>query len=71
MESVCSTTNDIERVVKAHVERSTASRIFHAKFDKEKIQGWKQEIHKILGVFNVRRSYNLPSPLLLKTHRLL
>ena len=55
--------NDIERAVKAHIERSTASRIFHAKFDKEKIQGWKQEIHKILGVFNVRRGHDLPFPL--------
>ena len=33
--------------------------MFHAKYDKERIQGWKQEIHKILGVFNVGDSYHL------------
>jgi len=29
------------------------SRLFHAKYDKEKVQGWKSDFHKTLDIFNV------------------
>jgi len=51
-------TNEIERTVRAHTKRSPFTRVFHAKYDKEKIQTWRQDIHKILGVFNVCRGYD-------------
>jgi len=44
---------DIERTVRKHAERSSLLRAFHARYDKEKIQGWKLDLQKILGIFNV------------------
>ena len=53
--SVSSTVDEIEREIKAHIKRNFVSGMWHARYDREKIQGWKQEILKILGTFNVRR----------------
>ena len=35
-------------------KRSAVSQLFHAKADKDKIAGWKQDLTRILHVFNVR-----------------
>jgi len=48
--------SDIERTVRKHAERSSLLRAFHARHDKEKIQGWKLDIQKALGIFNVSAS---------------
>jgi len=39
------------------LKRNSFVRVFHAKYDKEKIRRWNQEIHKIRSVFSVGRSY--------------
>ena len=49
-----STIRDIEREVVEHANRGWWSRLFHAKYDREKVQGWKLDFQKTLGVFNVR-----------------
>ena len=54
---IFSTTNEIEEKVKEHAERHSIIRGARARYDKEMIQGWKLEIHTILGVFHVGRSY--------------
>jgi hypothetical protein len=35
-------------------ERNPLSRLFHARNDKDMIAGWKQDLNKILHIFNVR-----------------
>ena len=35
-------------------KRSAASQAFHAKNDKDRIATWKQDLYRILHVFNVR-----------------
>ena len=53
MVSVLSTICDIEREVVRHASRKWWARLFHARYDKEKIQGWELEFQKTLGIFNV------------------
>ena len=43
--------------------RHVASRLFHAKNDKEAIAGWKLELNRILHVFNVRSAISAWSSL--------
>ena len=50
---VISTIGNIERDVIEHANKGWWSRLFHAKYDKEKVQEWKLDFQKILGVFNV------------------
>ena len=35
-------------------ERNAVSRLFHSQNDKDAIAGWKQDLNKILHIFNVR-----------------
>ena len=60
----CSTPNDpliigrtvaeIEMKVVKQGKRNPFSRFIHAKGDKDKIGGWKQDFIRVLHVFNVR-----------------
>ena len=45
---------EIQRKVIKQSGRNPASRLFHAKNDKEAIAAWKSDLNKILHVFNVR-----------------
>ena len=44
---------EIQQEVTKQGERGTASRVFHAKVDKEKIATWRTNLNRILLVFNV------------------
>jgi len=44
---------EIQRKVVKQAGRNAASRLFHAKNDKETITGWKLDLNRILQVFNV------------------
>ena len=44
----------IQREVIELGERNAASKVFHSNNDKDKIAGWKQELARILQVFDVR-----------------
>ena len=44
----------IERKIVMRGERNVLSRLFHATNDKDTIVGWKQDLNKILHIFNVR-----------------
>ncbi|KAF9792102.1 hypothetical protein BJ322DRAFT_1102626 [Thelephora terrestris] len=46
------TVAEIERSVKKQSKRNAASRLFHAKNDKDKIAGWSSDLNKILQIFN-------------------
>ena len=48
------TVREIEREVLRRGNRKWWALFLHAKYDKEKVQGWKLDFQKILGVFNVR-----------------
>ena len=48
-----------DRVIKKS-RRNVASRIWHARNDKEIIAGWKSELNRILVVFNVRSMRSHP-----------
>ena len=53
MVSILSTIRDIEREVMEHANRGWWLRLFHAKYDREKVQGWKLDFQKTLAIFNV------------------
>ena len=44
---------EIQGKVVKQSQRNLASRIFHAKGDKETIAAWKLDLNRILHVFNV------------------
>ncbi|KAF9792081.1 hypothetical protein BJ322DRAFT_1215335 [Thelephora terrestris] len=46
------TVAEIERNVQKQSKRNAASRLFHAKNDKDKIAGWASDLNKILQIFN-------------------
>ena len=48
------TVAEIQRKIVKKSGRSTVSRLFNAKTDKETIAAWKLELNGILQVFNVR-----------------
>ena len=39
-------------------KRNAASRLFHAKSDKDAIAAWKQDLARVLHIFNVRSVYS-------------
>ena len=43
----------IKDTITEESERKAVPRFFHASIDKEKIAGWKQELHNRLQLFNV------------------
>jgi len=45
---------EVQRKVIKRSGRNAASRLFHAKSDKETIAAWRVELNRILHVFNVR-----------------
>ena len=45
---------EIQRNVVAQGERNMASRMFHSRNDKDAIATWRQSLHTILQIFNVR-----------------
>ena len=45
---------EIQRKVVKQGKRNAASRFIHAKGDKDKIAAWKQDLVRVLNVFNVR-----------------
>ena len=45
---------EIQRKVVKQGKRNVASRFIRAKGDKDKIAGWKQDLLRVLNVFNVR-----------------
>jgi len=49
-----STIQNIEQEVADHSNRNWWGRLFHAKYDREKVQGWKLDFQKTLGIFSVR-----------------
>ena len=53
---------EIQKQVVKQGKRSAASRLFHAKNDKDAIATWMQELNKILHIFNVR-SVGLLAPI--------
>ena len=48
------TLTEIQRKVVKQGKRNPASRLFYARGDKDKIAGWKQDLVRVLNVFNVR-----------------
>ena len=48
------TVAEIQRKAMKQSERNAVSRLFHAKYNKEKIVAWKLDLNRILHVFNVR-----------------
>jgi hypothetical protein len=44
----------IQKKVVKKSKRNTISRLFHAKDDKDTIANWKQDLNRILHIFNVR-----------------
>ena len=52
----CRTVAEIQDEVIKRSGRGTASRLFHAKNDKEAIVAWKLDLNRILHIFNVRSS---------------
>jgi len=57
---------EIQRKVIKQTRRNPASRLLHAKNDKETIAAWKSDLNRILHVFNVRSI--VPVWLLLTVH---
>ena len=47
------TLTEIQRKVVKQGKRNAASRFIHAKGDKNKIAAWKQDLVRVLNVFNV------------------
>jgi hypothetical protein len=45
---------EIQGKVVKRGKRNHVSRLFHAKNDKEAIAAWRQDLNKILHIFNVR-----------------
>ena len=45
---------EIQKNVTKQSKRNPVSRLLHAKGDKEAIAAWRQELNRILHVFNVR-----------------
>jgi len=45
--------SEIEGEIVEHANRRWWWRLFHAKYDKEKVQGWSLDFQKTLGIFNV------------------
>jgi hypothetical protein len=52
-DSSCRTVAEIERKVVKQSNRGSASRLLHAKNDKEKIAAWRLDLNRILHVFQV------------------
>src|SRR5258708_3197989 len=50
----CRTVAEIQKNVVKQSKRNPASRLFHAKNDKDTIAAWRLELNRILHVFNVR-----------------
>lgn len=50
---------EIQRKVIEQSGRSPASRLLHAKNDKETIAAWKSDLNRILHVFNVRPTISI------------
>jgi len=50
---------EIQRSVIERGKRNVVSRHFHAKNDKETIAGWRQDLDRILRVFNVRSAISV------------
>ena len=48
------TLGEIQRKVVKQGKRNVASRLFHAKGDKDEIVAWKQDLLRVLNIFNVR-----------------
>ena len=48
------TVAEMQRKAIKQGKRNAASRLFHAKLDKDTIAGWKQDLNKILQISNVR-----------------
>ena len=61
------TVAEIQRKIVKWRKRNAASRLFHAKNDKEKITTWRLDLNRILHLFNVR---SITSARLLLTVRL-
>ena len=45
---------EIQRKVIKLGKRNVASRVFHAKVDRDKIAAWRYDLVRVLHVFNVR-----------------
>ena len=45
---------EIQKKIVEHGGRIAASRFFHAVSDKDTIAAWRQDLHMILQIFNVR-----------------
>jgi len=63
MASPLRTIRDIEREIVNHANRKWWKLLFHAKYDKEKVQGWKLALQKTLGIFNVRCTAQVTPPM--------
>ena len=48
------TVAEIQQEVAKKSERNVASRVFHARNDKDTIAGWNVDLNRILHIFNVR-----------------
>lgn len=48
------TVAEIQNGVIKQGERNTISRVFHAKNDRDAVATWRQDLNRILHVFNVR-----------------
>ena len=57
------TVGEIHRKVIKQTGRNAASRLFHAKNDKETIAAWRSELNRVLQVFTVRSMFPIRSPL--------
>jgi len=49
-----STVREIEWELIRHANKKWWALLFHAKYDKEKVQAWKLDLQKTLAIFNVR-----------------
>lgn len=48
---------DVHSAVRQCMGRKHTSMVLHAKTDKERIAGWKEELRTIMGIFNVCSKY--------------
>ena len=68
------TLTEIQRKVNKQGKRNVVSRFVHSKGDKDNITAWKQELLRVLNIFNVRliasvgHSQTQPSPFRPKLH---
>ena len=51
---LCRTLTEIHRNVVKQGKRNAVSRFIRAKSDKDKVTAWKQDLVRVLHVFNVR-----------------